>query len=369
MRILIAAGGTAGHLYPALSLINNLKDLDKDGKIFLVLNSYKYKRSPLVPEDVNLLFVDSRSVNRSLSLHNLFSVVKLIKGFIQSFIIIIKYKPDIVIGFGGYASFAICLFSAMNKTPTVIHEQNVVCGKANLLLSYVVDKVLVSFPETLEYFRKRKINAFLVGNPNRPDLKQIESVLARKYFGIGLDKFVILVAGGSQGSRKINQIFLEALDLIPEELKNGLSIIHLSGKSDFEWVRSTYKNLGIENKVYDFFEDMSYAYSASDLVIARSGAMTITEICFFGRASILIPYPFAYGHQSKNAEYLSGNNASVLMEEKYLSASLLKERILEFLADKNKPLKMASFAKALFPVDAGKKLAQEVKCLYKANLR
>ena len=369
MKIMVAAGGTAGHLFPALSLIQNLKNLDKTNRFFLVLNSYSYKKNLLIPGYVDLLFIDSRSVSRSLSLHNLISVVKLFKGFVQSFIMVIKHKPDIVVGFGGYASFAICLFSVMNKIPTLIHEQNVVCGKANLLLSRIVDKVLVSFPETLEYFKKRKINAILVGNPTRPDLKRIESVSAKKQFGFEADKFVILVAGGSQGSRRINQVFPEALKLIPKEIKSRFSVIHLSGKSDFDSICAAYNNLGIDYKVYDFFEDMSSAYSASDLVISRSGAMTVTEICFFGKASILIPYPFAYGHQVQNAEYLSVKGASVLVEEKFLNASLLKDKILDIYKDENVLSRMRKIAENSFPLDAGSKLAQELDCIYKKTLR
>jgi len=127
--------------------------------------------------------------------------------------------------------------------------------------------------------------------------------------------------------------------------------------------------LGIDYKVYDFFEDMSSAYSASDLVISRSGAMTVTEICFFGKASILIPYPFAYGHQVQNAEYLSVKGASVLVEEKFLNASLLKDKILDIYKDENVLSRMRKIAENSFPLDAGSKLAQELDCLYKKTLR
>jgi len=231
-------------------------------------------------------------------------------------------------------------FAWVFRIRTVIHEQNVIPGRANRLLAYLVDEIAIGFAKTKNYFGMNSFKVTFTGNPLKPGLAQIEKARAYEFLGLDSNKFTILVMGGSQGAHRINTIFVKAVNLIKH--KSDFEIIHLCGEKDQLFLSNSYKDLSIKAKAFSFLGPMEYAYSAADIVISRAGAASISEIAFFGLPSVLISYPYVRGHQMKNAGYLCENNAAILIEEKDLYPEGLRDRILELF---NNPGLRESMAK------------------------
>ena len=334
MKILIACGGTGGHIFPGLSLYHALKKRDSDADIVLVLARRAISAS-IVSQDfphiylsiVPLRFIPPHQKFWRGGLQNIIIVLKLLKGIFQSLGILFRFRPAVVVGFGGYASFFLVFFACIFRIKTIIHEQNVTPGRANWILAYFVDKIAISFSKTRDYFGINSSKVKFTGSPLRPDLSRIEKTTACQFFGLYPDKFTILVMGGSQGSQKINNIFLKAVSLIKN--RSEFQVIHLCGEEDQIKLSNGYKGLGIRARVFSFFGPMQYVYSAVDIVISRAGSATINEIALFGLPSILIPYPYVRRHQIENANYFCQNNAAILIEEKDLSPEILKGKILK----------------------------------------
>jgi UDP-N-acetylglucosamine--N-acetylmuramyl-(pentapeptide) pyrophosphoryl-undecaprenol N-acetylglucosamine transferase len=326
MKIIIACGGTGGHIFPGISLYRALKKKRSDVDILLITDRRAVSTS-IITEEIPHIFISILPLRFEFNLQNTLFVLKLFIGIFQSLRILLRFKPDVVVGFGGYASFSLVFFARFFRIRTVIHEQNVKPGRANLILSYIVDKIAVGFIRTKNYFDINASKVKFTGNPLRQDLVRIEKFRACEYLGLPSDKFIILVTGGSQGAHKINIVFLKTACLITDRADFG--IVHLCGEHDRIFLEQGYKDLSIKARVFTFFQSMEYAYSAADIVVSRAGATTISEICFFGLPSILIPYPFVHRHQIKNAAYLCENNAAYLIEERGLYPEMLKGKILE----------------------------------------
>lgn len=333
MKILVACGGTGGHIFPALTFLETLKSKQKDLDVTIVITKRKIE-SRIVPPGYKVAYISLYPLRLSLDGKNLIALIKLPVGILQSIYIILRFHPKVVVGFGGYATFPLVFFAKVFGIKTIIHEQNVMAGVANKILSGFADKIAISFPETREYFESSRDKIILTGNPPRKDLSRVSKKEALDFFGFSPDKFTILVTGGSQGSTKINKVFIEALSGIPD--KNRLQVIHLSGTKDFGVLASGYKKISICVKLFEFLKPMHYAYCASDLVISRAGATTISEIIFFGLPAIIIPYPFAYQHQIANARILTDRGAGILIEESNLNALALAEAIADLFYNRSK---------------------------------
>ncbi len=339
MKILIACGGTGGHIFPGLSLYRALKKRHSDADMLLALDKRAITAS-IVTEEFPGFYFSIAPLRFKFDLQNALFVLKLLKGVFQSLRVLFKFRPDVVVGFGGYASFLLVFFAWIFRIKTVIHEQNVTPGRTNRILAYLVDKIAVGFAGTEESFGINSSKVKFTGNPLRPDLVRIERSRAYEFLGLYPDKFTILVMGGSQGAHKINTANLSAISLIED--KSRFQIIHLCGKKDYFKLSNGYKDLGIEARVFDFFGPMEYVYSAADIVISRAGAASISEIAFFGLPSVFIPYPYARRHQVKNARYLYKNNAAILIKEEDLNPEILKDKILELF---NNPALRESMSK------------------------
>ncbi len=326
MKILIACGGTGGHIFPGLSLYRALKKRQSGADIILVLDKRTISGS-IVTEEFSHVYLSIAPPRFKFDLQSILFVLKLSKGIYQSLAILLRFRPDVVVGFGGYASFFLVFFAWIFRIKTVIHEPNVIPGRANGILAYLVDRITIGFVKTGDYFGVNLSKARLTGNPLRPDLVRIEKSLAFEFLGLYPDKFTILVMGGSQGAHRINTASLLAVSKILD--KSGFQIIHLCGEKDYSGLLNGYKDSGIEARVFSFLGRMEYAYSAADMVISRAGSASINEIAFFGLPPILIPYPYGRRHQAENAFYLCGNNAAILIEEKDLNTEILRDRILE----------------------------------------
>jgi UDP-N-acetylglucosamine--N-acetylmuramyl-(pentapeptide) pyrophosphoryl-undecaprenol N-acetylglucosamine transferase len=268
------------------------------------------------------------------NLKNLISLIKSLSGVAESLAIILRFQPQVVVGFGGYATFPLVFFAKILGKKTIIHEQNVVAGLANRCLAAFADKIALSFNQTRVYFIKYNDKAVFTGNPLRRDFSVLSKKEALDFLGLSEDRFTVLVMGGSQGSSKINTVILQVLMKMQDKI--NIQLIHLSGSGDFARLEASYKKIGIPFKLAAFLKPMHYAYSAADLAVTRSGATTVTELIFFRLPAIIIPYPFAYQHQLANARILSDKGAAILIADSALTPDLLEEVITGLMRNRNK---------------------------------
>lgn len=369
MKIVIAAGGSGGHLFPALGLAYELSQRDEETEFIFLLSerSEDWKIFRRVTEESCLKWPES-SVNAFMlpvrpkgagGLDSFIFLVKLFQGFVASASILCRERPSVAVGFGGYISGPILLLAALSRIPTLIHEQNVLPGRTNRILSRFVDEIAVSFEETRDFFKKRKGALVVTGNPLRPDLSKVDRNDVLKKFDFKEDKFTILVMGGSRGSHKINKVFMESLVQMGDK-REKLQAIHLTGEADYGWVKREYERIGVKHQVFSFLHDVSTAYHITNLVIARAGATSISEITSFGLPAILIPYPYARYHQKANAKVLNDAGAAMVIEEKELSSAHLKRSIVSLVEDNGRRSEMAEKSQRLKIPDAAEKLADEV---------
>jgi len=335
VRILVITGASGGHIFPALGFLDTLKGKHKNIDTLLILPKKNIinQISDLGYYKINYISVSPIKLNLDFS--NFTAVFNFLKGSLESIVILLKFKPDIVVGFGSMASIPMLIFAWTFRIKTLIHEQNVIPGRANRFLAGFSDKIAVSFAETRDYFKKYKRKVVFTGNPIRKGLVRIDKDKALNFFGLSQDKFTILIMGGSQGSRKINQEFLRVISTLSD--KSRLQVIHLAGQRDYDLLQSAYKDLDMHSRLFRFLEPMEYAYSAADLVISRAGATTIAEMIFYGLAAIIIPYPFAYKHQMANARVLEKIGAAIIIKDNELDSSILMQ-IIDGLI--NNPLRL-----------------------------
>jgi UDP-N-acetylglucosamine--N-acetylmuramyl-(pentapeptide) pyrophosphoryl-undecaprenol N-acetylglucosamine transferase len=360
MRVLVAAGSSGGHVFPALSFLAELKTKQENLETLLILpQNCIVSRKEVFPCKVK--YVSISSLKFKLDFKNILAAFNFLKGAWQSLFILIDFRPDVVVGFGSLSCVPVIIFAWLMRISTLIHEQNVMLGRANRLLAIFTDRIAISFPATRDYFQRQRKKIVYTGNPIRPELVRMERLKALEFFGFGADNFTILVMGGSQGSHRINVEFSKAAASISKEF--GIQVIHLCGESDYNFLNQGYKNLNANVRLFEFLKPMHYAYSAADLVVSRAGGLSVSEIIFFALPAIIIPYPYAYAHQFANARILAENGCAVIIREEELNAGTLKTEIQYFIsqADKIKNMRLA-YRNFLIP-DAKGELARLVLAL------
>lgn len=331
MRVLIAAGSSGGHIFPAVALAGELKKTGVD--VLLVLpGKNRQENIPLAAAE--LRYIHAAKLSFKLSSKSLLGFCFFLLGVWESLNIVIKFKPDVVVGFGSLNTIALIFWAWLFRIKTLIHEQNVVCGRANRFLSKLVDKVAVSFRQTRSYLNISFDKVVLTGNPLRKDLICLDKKDALDFFGFKENKFTILIMGGSQGAHKLNTVCLKTFSVCQK--KEDLQIIHICGKQDFAWLKSGYASGGLVFKLFDFFPQMQYAYSVADLVICRAGATTVAELQKFKIPAVLVPYPFAYAHQLLNARVLEKLKAAIIMLDQELTQEKLGAELLRLINDPGK---------------------------------
>ncbi|MFA5287016.1 MAG: UDP-N-acetylglucosamine--N-acetylmuramyl-(pentapeptide) pyrophosphoryl-undecaprenol N-acetylglucosamine transferase [Candidatus Omnitrophota bacterium] len=361
MRIIAVTGASGGHIYPALAFLDNLSGEKSVSGALLILPS----RSIKVDIDsckYPIKYISSGRVSLILNRGNIFAFLSFLKGGWESLLILLKFKPDIVVGFGSIDSVFLVMLAWLFRIKTIIHEQNVLPGKANKFLAKFVDKITVSFPDSKRYFDLPDNKIALVGNPIRSSLKKVGKEEALNFFSLDKEKFTILVMGGSQGSMHINSAFLDAARLLEE--RANLQIIHLLGKEGRGKMKEAYEKINIQAKVFDFFSAMEFAYSAADLAVSRAGATTISELIYFKLPAIIFPYPFAYEHQLENAKILSGRGCAVIMKEGNLDDGLLLKSLELLIKDKNMLNNMVLSFDSFPVIFAANRLKEETLSLY-----
>lgn len=326
MRIVLATGGTGGHLFPALSVAQALR---ADGHEIFFLGSFRTGRQWIKQEGFTVEDLPARGVMGNGVLKTIVSVWFMLKACVLAFKHLRKYAPDVVLGFGGYGAFPVVWASLLGRYPSMIHEQNVVPGRANAFLAKFVKRVAISFPESKKYFNAKK--TVLTGCPVRMNfLKSTRDDILEK-FSLKNSYKTIFVFGGSQGSQRINDTFFEAMMSFDDSAE--VQVVHVTGKKAYSSMKEKYAQTNLPVAIFDFLDVMHEAYQIADLVISRAGAATVTEIAQEGIPSILIPYPYAGGHQKENAQILSRVNMAMIIEEKELTSKSLKDAIRTMLAN------------------------------------
>ncbi|BDU24891.1 UDP-N-acetylglucosamine--N-acetylmuramyl-(pentapeptide) pyrophosphoryl-undecaprenol N-acetylglucosamine transferase [Flavobacterium sp. GSB-24] len=356
-KFILSGGGTGGHIYPAIAIANELKLQFPDAEFLFVgaRDKMEMQKVPQAGYEIKGLWI--AGLQRKLTLQNMMFPLKLASSLLESRRIIKKFKPNVVIGTGGFASGPLLQAAGSAGIPTVVQEQNSFPGITNKLLSKKANKICVAYQNLERFFPKEKI--VLTGNPVRQDLIDIDSKRdeAISFYGLDPNKKTLLVLGGSLGARRINQ-------LIEKELQNFLSqdvqVIWQCGKLYFE----DYKKYNQPNvKVVDFIERMDFVYAASDVIISRAGASSVSELCIVGKPVIFIPSPnVAEDHQTKNAQAIVDSKGAILLKESELESqfSIVFEALLK---DQGKQKQLSDNIKKLAMPNATKVIVEEIKKL------
>ena len=363
MRVLISGGGTGGHVYPAIALANAIKDKDPSAEILFVgaQGKLEMKKVPAAGYFIKGLWISG--FQRKLSFRNLSFPFKLASSLYRGRKIIMDYKPDVVVGVGGYASGPILQVASMMKIPTLIQEQNSYPGITNKILAKKVNKICVAYDGMERFFPSEKI--IFTGNPVRRDLYdiQINREEAKASFGIDNDHKTVLIFGGSLGARRINESVEGAFDMIKRH--SEINYIWQVGKMYFDeyscGVVAALPNI----TVLPFIERMDYAYAAADAVVCRAGALTISEIALINKPAVLIPSPHvAEDHQTKNAMALVNNDAALMVHNAEAKEKMIPT-ILELLSDEKLQQYLVCNLKKMGRPNATSEIVEEIFKLVK----
>lgn len=337
-KILIMAGGTGGHVMPALAVAKKLASL---GVEIHWLGTSRGLEASLVPANhFKLHEITVRGIRGRSFLRKLLISLQTIAAVYACKKIIKRVKPDVALGMGGYASGPGGVAAKLKKIPLIIHEQNSVAGLTNQTLARFA-VVLQAFPGAFAH----QFKALTVGNPLREAILQLDKKL--------IEGLSILVLGGSQGAKVLNDIVPQALAKLPPSMLANISVEHICGKTDEEQVKQAYAQINLTANVLAFTNEIAALYAKTNLVIARAGAMTVSEIMQVGVASILVPYPYAVDdHQTKNAKYLVEAGAAILINQKDFTSASLSECLTDFYQHPDKLQSMGIKAKSLAKPDA-----------------
>ena len=348
-HILITAGGTGGHVYPALAVADYLRD--KNIKVTWV-GTKKGLEHRVVPAANIPLELITISGLRGKGIINLFFVpLKLIFAVYQAVKIFWRVKPDAVLGMGGFVSGPCGLAAFILRKPLYLHEQNAIPGLTNKVLNILSTTTMQAFPNSF----KNKSNIVVTGNPIRREISKLADPETRLRAHVG--NIRLLVIGGSLGAQALNEQVPHAVSQIEKDLQP--SIWHQAGKNKLDETKAEYQRLNVEAKITEFIEDMAEAYAWADLVICRAGALTISELANAGMGAILIPYPYAVDdHQTANSKYLTSVGAAIVIQQEHL-IPILKDTLLELLeSGREKLIVMANAARSMSKPNATKDVAQ-----------
>lgn len=352
-RVIFAAGGTGGHIYPAIAIADELKKLNKDIEIKFIGAKGRIEEKIIPSRGYELETIDIRGFKRSLSYKNILTVIKILKALREAKQILKDFNPEIVFGTGGFVSGPVLKSAYQLKIPTVIEEGNYYPGVTVKLLSHNADKVILNFEGTKK-FLKRQDNIEIMSYPVRENLKKYGKEEAVKHFGLNSDKKILFVFGGSQGAKSINISLLKSFKNMTE---NGVQIIWQTGESDFEVISNTVSS-SQNVKVFKYIDNIDYAYSACDLTICRAGISTIMELASFGLAAVFVPLGSASeNHQEKNARAIVDREAAEIILDKELDHRL-ESTVLNLINDESKLSYMRSNIRQFADIKAASKIAQ-----------
>ncbi len=355
-KIIIAGGGTGGHIFPAIAIANALKKEDPDIEILFVGAKGKMEMEKVPQAGYEIKGLDIAGFNRQSLLKNISLPYKLIKSFWQVRKIMNDFKPEAVIGVGGYSTFPVLRFAQTKGIPTFIHESNSFAGKANIMLGKKADKIFVASEGMEQFFQKPKL--IISGNPVRRSIvdAKISREEAIRFFGLDPSKKTVLSVGGSLGAKSINEALDAHLKMFEE---NELQLIWQTGKA----TAARFKQSGAAKEdiwVNDFIKEMEMAYAAADIVISRAGAMAVTELCVAGKPSVFVPFPFAAeDHQTANAMALVNKQAALIVKDDR-AKDLLVDTVISLSKDEKLQEQLKTNIHALAITNADEIIAKEI---------
>jgi UDP-N-acetylglucosamine--N-acetylmuramyl-(pentapeptide) pyrophosphoryl-undecaprenol N-acetylglucosamine transferase len=345
LRVLIAGGGTGGHLFPALAIGDELRG--QGAEVKFIGSKYGIESTVLKNRGEDAVLLGIRGLQRSFTLialgKNILFPLRFVISLLKSFWTIYKFSPQVVVGTGGYSAGLPLLAAVYMGKKTLIQEQNSFPGITTRNLSQRVDIICIAYAKAQDFIKKK---ARLLGNPVRKDIQLISKKKACKKLGLNHEQKVIFIVGGSQGSRPFNDHFSA---VYPEYCKIGIQLLWQTGLNEFELINKSINDVNV--KLMPFIDDMGTAYSAADIVVSRAGAMAIEELKSFGKAMVLIPFPQAAGnHQTANANALESENAAICFPQNKFQTGELESLLFDLLRDSNKRDSLAKNAsKMAFP--------------------
>lgn len=360
-KFIISGGGTGGHIYPAIAIVEAIKMIAPDSEFLFIGANGKMEMEKIPKAGYSIEGLWISGFQRKQLWKNILLPVKILFSTIKVWSIITRFKPDVVIGVGGYASAMAVKVAAMRSIPTLIHEQNSYAGKTNQILAKQAKKICVAYENMDRFFPKDKI--ILTGNPIRQDILNIDNKkeAALTYYGFSKDKKTVFITGGSLGARTLNESILLGLKTLDD---NNIQVLWQVGKIYFDEFKNKVKDFK-NIKVLDFVDRMDFAYALSDLVVARAGALTISELCVSKKAAILVPSPnVAEDHQTANAMALSEKFAAEMIKDIDARKKLVPA-ILNLIIDEQKLKYYEKNISKLAKSDASESIANE--CLKLIN--
>ena len=376
MRVLVSGGGTAGHINPALAIADKIKTEIPDAVIEYV-GTPGGMENQLVPKaGYKIHGVEVKGFKRKLTIENVDAAIKAFTSVTKAKKIIKNFKPDIVIGTGGYVSWPVVKAAAKSGVPTLIHEQNAVPGVTTKMLSKLVDKVMISFENSAEFFDCDKSKLVLTGNPVSEKMLKADKKQMRQMLGIPDNAVVIVSAGGSLGAKMLNAAVFELIKNYSCE-EEKVYHFHATGKGGYEEQSKLYKSIGFENvdedtlkkgnvTVKKYIYNMNELLASADIVVCRAGAMTLSEIAAMQKASVIIPSPnVTNNHQYKNAKVLADADATLMIEEKELDDASFANALNSLVASKEKREELSKNIAQFANTDANKVIFEQIMELIK----
>lgn len=372
MKVIIAGGGTGGHLYPGIAVAEEFlnrghktKNRIQKTDIVFVGTSQGIEARVIPKEGYQIRFLKAEGLVGKSILKKIRASFAFLFSIFKSHKILMDIRPDIVIGVGGYASVGMILAANLKGIPTMILEQNSVPGVANRFLGKFVDAVAVAYLESMSFFPKDR--SYLTGNPIRKQILQKDEKKAYSLFPMETGKFTVFVFGGSAGASSINSAIVEALNYLLD-LRQNIQFLHQTGERDYANVKDAYRRLGFKGIVAPFIYQMAEAYTISDIVVCRAGATTLSEITALGKPAILIPYPYAASnHQELNAKKLQDMGAARMILDKEMNGEILADAIRELYINEKTRKEMQKAAAVFGRIDAAEEVVDLAMSLIKAR--
>lgn len=365
INVMIAGGGTGGHVFPAIAIAKALKNKPYNVMILFVGAKGKLEMTKVPQAGFDIVGLHIAGIQRRMTWKNLLVPCKLLTSMIKARSVIRRFKPDVVIGVGGYASGPVVRAAASRGIPTLIQEQNSYPGLTNRILAKKAKKICVAYEGMEKYFEKSKL--YITGNPVRQDIIDLEGKHSEAitFFGLSDDKQVLLVTGGSLGARSINEAVEKHIN---DWVASGIQVIWQTGTSFADQAAALVKSHALKGVyVRNFIDRMDYAYAASDMVVSRAGAIAVSEICVVQRPAILIPSPnVAEDHQTKNARALVSNHAAILIRD-HEAGEKLGSMVKELIFDEEKKQKIKVNMASLAHRHAADLIAEAAIGLVQAN--
>ncbi len=357
LRVIIAGGGTGGHIFPAVAVAHALQRLVPGTELLFVGAKGKMEMEKIPQEGFKIVGLDIVGFNRSSIWKNLSLPLKLLKSRMEAKQIIKQFNPDVVVGVGGFASFPMLHAAQALKIPTLIQEQNSFAGKSNKILGRKATAICVGYPNMERFFPKETIT--ITGNPVRKNISEmaIASREGKAWFGLERGKKTILIIGGSLGAKSINESIHVELARV---MKEDVQMIWQTGKHYYETAKKSAAVYDNRVKVFDFIREMDYAYAAADIVVSRAGALAIAELCIAGKPVIFVPYPHAAeDHQTSNAMALVARNAALMVKDNEAKTDMVK-KLCGLLHDESMQELMSRNLKVMAIRDADERIANKV---------